>query len=435
MVTKLIHQVEHKETFFNGAWYWDFIFIYQQLKIGITKAFAECGRIDSAAIVTWGIDFALFNREGYFMANPLSYRNDFGKTALENLNEEQKRFNFFNSGIQCDKINTLYQILGFRTSYPEFFAQAKKLLLIPDILYYLFTGEMYAESTETSTSQCYDVRERAYSEHILSAYAIDKELFPPFIGHGSERGFLKKEIAEELGVNVFPFITIPSHDTAAAVAAVLPLEQEEESLFISSGTWSLIGVELQAPLVNDAVYASGFTNESGVLGTTTFLKNSAGLFIANRLYDECFGTESGVSWDTVTQKAAAVPNGQFLFDPNDEDFFNPRSMKETIIRKTGIKTQDDFVLFRIVYDSLAQSYKEGFEAIERLRGKIYDTVHIVGGGSKNRLLNELTEGLTKKKVLAGPVEAASLGNLGTQLLYKGRAKDLAEVRRIINRVW
>jgi rhamnulokinase len=427
---QLIHQIEQKEVFFNGYFYWDFLFIYQQLKNALRKAHAEYGRIDSAAISTWGIDFGLLNQENYLLANPLSYRNSLGKRALDTLTEEQRRFNFFHTGIRCDRINTLYQILGFREAYPQLFGQASRLFLVPDLLNYLFTGEAWAESTESSTSQVYDVQTKGYSDEVLRAFNIDKNLFPPLKEHGEARGQLKKEIADELGINVFPFITIPSHDTAAAVTSICPEGKGDEHLFISSGTWSLIGVELPEPLVNETVYNSDFTNEGGILGTITFLKNSAGMYIARRLYDEFF-PQGEVSWDWITEKVSTLSPAKLLFDPNDEDLFNPLSMREAISQKTGIGVEKDFELFRVIYDSLAYSYQEAIEEIERIMGRTYDTIHVVGGGSRNKLLNKLTADLTRKAVAAGPDEATSIGNLGVQLLYGGNARGLSDIRRII----
>jgi rhamnulokinase len=428
--TELIHSVEQKEVFFNGFHHWDFLFIYQQLKNALAKAYAGCGHIDSAAISTWGIDFGLFNRENMLLFNPLSYRNSLGKEALDGLPHEKQRFNFLNTGIKCDKINTLYQILGFRERFPETFGAATRLLLVPDILNYLFTGEFYAESTESSTSQLYDTQKKTYSDAILSAYTIPKSIFAPLKEHGTERGWLKPEIAKELGINLFPFITIPAHDTAAAVTAIAPEKENEGMLFISSGTWSLVGTELSSPLINEDVYHSDFTNEAGILGTTTFLKNSAGLFIARRLYDECF-EEGKVSWDFVTEKAAAAPPSEKIFDPNDEELFNPPDMKEALIRKTGQSPADDFALFRAIYDSLAASYRDAVFEIERLRDTCYDTIYVLGGGSRNALLNRLTVNATGKRIIAGPDEATSIGNLGAQLLYEKKAQNLSEIRRII----
>jgi rhamnulokinase len=430
--TRLIHQVEQKEVYFNGLFYWDILFLYQHLKNGMSKAYAECGRIDSVAISTWGIDFGLLNREDYFLANPLSYRNTLGKKALDKLPEAARRSTFFNSGIRCDKINTLYQILGFRERFPRTFEQADRLLLIPDMLNYLFTGEACTESTILSTSQLYDVQGKTYSQEILDTFNIERRIFPEPRKHGEFRGFLKAEIAEELGINIFPFITIPSHDTAAAVSSICPGNDDTEPLFISSGTWCLIGTELREPLVNEAVYNSDFTNEEGILGTTTFLKNSAGLYITRRLYDECF-PRGEISWDEIAERASAPESPGILFDPNDEDFFNPPDMKRAVINKTGIKAPDTFILFRVIYDSLAHSYKRAIKEIERLRGKTYKTIYIVGGGSRNKLLNQITAEAAGKAVAAGPDAATSFGNLAAQLLYQGRAETLADIRHIIQK--
>lgn len=430
--TELIQRTEQREVLLSGLYYWDLPFIVQQIKEGIAKAAARCGRIDSAGISTWGIDFGMLNEENVLVSLPLSYRNTLGSNGLATQSPEQLKRNFMRTGIQNDKINTLYQLIGLRERFPKTYVQARKVLLIPDLLNYYFTGQMVAEGTQTSTSQLFDTREKSYAAGLMDEYGIERELFAQLLPHGSERGTLLPEIAEELGVEPFPFITIPAHDTAAAVTAVTP-EQGEDFLFISSGTWSLIGTELNAPLIDERVYASPFANEEGILGTTTLLKNSAGLYIARRIFEEARKENPSIDWDTVTARAEKADETGRLCDPNDADLFNPVNMRQAVADKTGLSCTEDARLFRSVYESLAASYKQAFDEIESLTGKQYGSVYIVGGGAENRLLNRLTEQVSGKRVRVGFKEATSMGNLGAQLLYRNRASGLREVRDIIRR--
>ncbi len=430
--TQLISRTEQKEVLLGGLYYWDLPFIVQQIKEGIAKAAAICGHIDSAAISTWGIDFGMLNEENLLISLPLSYRNTLGGSGLEAQSKEQLWRNFMHTGIQNDKINTLYQLVGLRSRFPKTYASAHKILMIPDLLNFFFTGEMSAEATQTSTSQLFDTKQKQYAAEIFDAYDIKRELFASLLPHGSERGMLLPGIADELGITPFPFITIPAHDTAAAVAAVTP-ESEEAFLFISSGTWSLIGTELGAPVIDERVYASSFTNEEGILGTTTLLKNSAGLYIARRIFEEASKENPSINWDTATMLAAQTEGAGHLIDPNDQDLFNPVNMRQTIKSKAGLAEAKDALLFRIVYESLAASYKKAFDEIEALTGRQYKTVYIVGGGAENQLLNRLTEQASGKRVRVGFKEATSVGNLGAQLLYRKHASGLKEVRHILKR--
>ena len=428
---ELISKAEHKEVRLNGLYYWDLPWIVQHIKDGIAKAAAMCGHIDSAAISTWGIDFGMLNEENIIISFPLSYRNTLGAAGLEAQSEEQLKNNFMRTGIQNDKINTLYQLIGLRTRFPKTYASARKILMIPDLLNYIFTGDMSVEATQTSTSQLFDTKRKQYATEIFNEYGIERELFADILPHGSARGVLRPDIADELGIHPFPFITIPSHDTAAAVTAISP-EDEKRFLFISSGTWSLIGTELEAPLIDERVFNSPFTNEEGILGTTTLLKNSAGLYISRRLFEEIRDADSLTDWDTVVSLATRASNSAGrLIDPNDGSFFNPVNMRAAIMEKTGLKEADTGTLFRIVYESLAVSYKKAFDEIEALTGTRYETVYIVGGGAENQLLNRMTEDISGKRVVVGFSEATSMGNLGAQLLYQKRAAGLKEVRDIL----
>lgn len=430
---EVVHQVANPEIEFNGSFYWDILKIYQALETGLKKAYQSCGCIDSAGICTWGVDYGLLASGNQLLGNLLNYRNPLGAKAVEQLSEAERLFIFEKSGgIQCDKINSIYHLLGYREAYPEMFAAAREFLLLPDLLVYLFTGAKGTEATITSTTQLYDVARKQYAPEILQKFALEPELFKPVVPHGKIRGYLKKELSEKLGINRFPFVCVPSHDTASAVAAV-PADQEE-FLFISSGTWSLIGTELQEPVIDRKTYQSGFTNEAGAFDTITLLKNSIGLFLAQRLRQEAEDGFSDLLWSEITALAAQAGGGTVI-DPNRDQFFNPPDMAEEIRRyalKTGQRVPPDTPsLFRTVYESLALSYYDAVLQIEAITGKDYPEIHIVGGGSQNDFLNQLTADITGKTVIAGPVEATSIGNICAQLIYLEPRLSVPRLREII----
>ena len=432
--TTVIDQAEHHEILVNGVWHWDILFLFSRIKQSLKKAHALCGRIDSAGISTWGIDHGLFDAGGLLLANPFCYRNPFGQEALARLDERERRFLFDATGIQCDKINTIFHMLGYRDKFPAYWGAAKSALLIPDLLNFLLTGERNSDASITSTTQLYDVVGERYATAVFDRFRLDPALFPEVLPHGVERGVLRRDIADELGINAFPVVNVPSHDTAAAVAALPRIDDGRRPLFISSGTWCLIGVELPRPLVNDAVYRAGLANEAGALGTTTLLKNSAGLFIAQRLKRECESAGSARSWDDITAAIDRSRPACGLIDPNDESFFNPPAMREAIagyLRKRGHRApEDEAGYFRVVYESLAHSYKLVIDDIERAVGEPLPVLNIIGGGARNGLLNRFAAEATGRRVVAGPAEATSLGIMAMQLFREGSVKTLADVRRV-----
>ncbi|MDR3211334.1 MAG: carbohydrate kinase [Planctomycetota bacterium] len=439
--TTLVRQMGHKEIQINGCWFWDILAIFNCIKEGLREAYARVGHIHSAGISTWGIDYGLLGEGELLLANPLCHRNSFGEEGLSALTAEERRELFDQTGIHCDKINTVFQILGYRRRFPVFWRNAKALLLIPDLLNYFLTGEKNTDTSIVSTSQLFDVTAGNYAAGIFKRFDIDPDLLPPLCPHGKVRGTLRPELVAELGINSFPVVSVPGHDTAAAVAAI-PTDSGEKPLFISSGTWSLIGVELPKPMVNAKVFQLGLTNEAGALGTTTLLKNSVGLFIAQRLRQEFGGVSEEYSpggktaiedWNSIVAGIKSVGRPTGIIDPNDPVFFNPPSMREAIstyLRRSGQRQPArEIDYFRVVYDSLALSYRAVVESLTDL-GIATGDLHIIGGGCQNHLLNQITADLTGRRVVVGPVEATSLGVLAMELLHPGIASDLAAVRKV-----
>lgn len=432
----VVHQAENQPIDVNDLFYWDILYVFNEMRKGLQKAHRECGHIDSVGVCTWGVDFGLLDKSGYLLANPLSYRNTLGQEVLSGLTSEEREFNFYQSGIQNSRINSLYQLLAIKKLFPGLFALANDLLLIPDLLVYMFTGEKRTEYTIASTTQMVDVSSRGFSKEILDYYQVPADLFNPMVAHGERYGYLRNSLVDVLGVNRAPFVCVASHDTASAVAAI-PVVDDEDFLFVSSGTWSLIGTELPTPIISEQVYRLDFANEGGVFGTTTLLKNSVGLHIIQAVRRELAREGRNYTWDEIVEMAQGYSSDVPLLNPNDDSFFNPRSMIRSIedyYRRTGQQGNQSIpALTRSIYESLAHSYRCVFDQISQITGKTYTTIHIVGGGSKNRFLNQLTADITGKTVLAGPVEATSLGNLGVQLRYHDQTFDLKKIRATIAR--
>lgn len=434
--TTVVHQVENKEIKINEYYYWDILYIFHELQRGLKMAYQECGHIDSAAISTWGIDFGMVGEQGQLIANPLCYRNGLGGIVLDRLSLSQQRDMFDVTGIHNHQMNSLYQLLAYRETFPEQLDVVKHILLMPDLLCYLFTGKQYGERTIASTTQYYSVPDKNYSKSVISKFNLDPTQFPPLINNGQVIGTIQEAIAEDLKINVFPFICVPSHDTASAVAAVPA--KESDFIFISSGTWGLVGTELKEPIVNEAVYNSGLANEEGALGTITLLRNGAGMFILQRIREELSKTAKRHTWDEIVSMAKDAKDQSLLFDPNSKKLFNPPSMMNAIreLLKSLAQNGDCSVkeMIRAVYASIALSYRYTIEQISSVTKKTYNNIYIIGGGSRNDFLNQLVANATGMNVTAGPAEATSLGNLAVQIVYHSdKVNGLENIREIIRR--
>jgi rhamnulokinase len=424
----VVNQVPNQVVTVNGVNYWDILNIFHELQNGLKMAYEQYGRIDSAGISTWGIDFGMLGVSGHLLGNPLCYRNEFGVRGLESVNEETRKRLFTLSGIQNHPMNSMYQLMGITQLLPEYYQNAKDVLFIPDLLNYLFTGEKGTETTIASTSQLLDMRTRNYCEEIFQLSGIERSLFHPAVPHGQERGWIAKSLAQTLEIESLPFISVPSHDTAAAVVSV-PAE-DDQFIFISSGTWSLIGTELDQPIINDTVYDMNFANEGGAVNTITLLKNSAGMHILQNIKREMEAKKGAAySWDEIValSKKAGLKVG--LYDPNSTKLFNPFKMIDSVSELSGEKEIEKILASS--YISLACSYREAIEDLENLSGAAFSSIHIIGGGSRNSYLNQLTADITRKRVIAGPEEATSLGTAAMQILYHDPSQSLASLRAII----
>jgi rhamnulokinase len=413
--------------------HWNVLRIAREVKDGIAKATRNGGRIESLGVDAWGVDFALLDRDGCLISNPYHYRDPrtegMDERAFDRMPKEEI---YETTGIQFMPINTLYQLLAMEGS--PLLQAAQTLLLIPDLISYWLTGEKACEFTAASTTQLCDARSGGWARDLLEKMRFPGHIFGEIVPPGTRLGPLLPEVAEEIGAKEGLRVTaVASHDTASAVVAV-PAESENFA-YISSGTWSLVGVELPNPAIAPEGMHANFTNEGGFGGTTRFLKNVMGLW----LLQECRRTWARegreYSYEELTRLAQAVPDAGPLLDPDHPAFLPPGDMPGRIrrfCRETHQSPPEEpGEVVRCVLESLALKYRWVLERAEEITGRRAEVVHVVGGGVRNTLLCQLTADATRRPVRAGPVEATALGNLMVQAYARGYLGSLEEIRAAV----
>ena len=431
---KPLLQKPNEQILRGDYYYWDIKAVFSHLKEGLILASKEVDRIHSIGICTWGIDFSMFDEKGTMLADPLCYRNTLGKEELDKLPPEEQEAMFYRTGILSDRINTVFMLKGMREKMPDIYSRGKKILLIPDLLNYFFTGRCYSEVSEASTTQLLDVRTMRFSEEQCRKHGIYTGLFYPVAEHGSLIGSVLPELLEEAGIAYeIPVVCVPSHDTASAVMGA-PAE-EETFLFVSAGTWALIGIHTKEPVIDANVLRNGFTNEVGAFGHITLLKNSIGLFIFQKLHAE-YSSESGkMSWDEFEELADFYSGSQLVFNVNHPDFFNPPRM-DTAIRDyllgSGqlVEIGGRGAIVSAAYVSLAASFAAGLNAVNRISGEKLRKAVIVGGGSRSKKLVQLVADISGMEIIAGGLECTSIGNALAQAAYVCEGLSYNDLRRI-----
>lgn len=418
----------------GSLYYWDILRILEGLKRCLRKTSKDV-KIDSIGVCTWGVDFALFSKNGYMLGNPLSYRNGIGAEVLDGISGQDRTQMFDSTGIVCDKINSLYMLLGMKRLMPAVYQAADKLLMIPDILNYMLTGVMQNEPSELSTTQLMDVRTGSVSAEVCERFQLSPQLFCLIGQHGRLVGMLADEIREELAIEYpIPVVCVPSHDTASAVLAV-PAAQEDFA-FISSGTWSLIGTEVRKPIVTREAMQCNLTNEMGAFGRITLLKNNAGMFLMQRVRSEYQeATQTKVTWEQLLEIAE---NAKIIatFDVNGSKFFQPVSMSgaiwEDLLESGQVSGRLCWdVVVRSVYESLSSSYAQCIQSLERVTNKRFQTIYVVGGGSRDSLMNRLTAEKTNRTIVTCDSESTTLGNIAAQIAYFEPQSTPEKLREIV----
>lgn len=435
LTMQLVHRFQNRQVRLGNHVYWDFPALFEDMKTGLKKA-AQLGlKVSGIAIDTWGVDFGFIDRDGNLVGNPVCYRDARTNGMAERFFADVDRTaHYAVNGTQVMEINTLFQLLSLKLADSPQLQIADKMLFTPDLFSYFLTGEANTEYTIASTSEMLDARKRDWDWELIDSLGLPRHLFCPIVIPGTVRGRLRKDIAEETGLGEVDVIAVGSHDTASAVAAVPATDDEQPVAFISSGTWSLLGVEINEPILTEEARRAEFTNEGGIGGKITFLQNITGLWFIQRLMAEWKEEGDEQQYD-ILLPAAEKAVIDTVIPVDDAAFQNPPSMQQAIIdycnahNLTAPTSKAETT--RIVLQSLAAKYAEATSALNAMLPSPIKKLHIIGGGSQNKLLNRLTEEALGVPVEAGPVEATGIGNILTQALAKGEVSDIAEMRRIV----
>jgi rhamnulokinase len=416
--------------------HWDVLQLWSEIKTGLARYAQQWNEpLAGIGLDTWGVDYALLDSAGRLLGNPYHYRDARTDGMVERACELAGRDAIFNAtGIQFMQLNTLYQLLSMVERRDPQLAAAETLLMLPDLFHYWLTGRRVAEYTIASTSQMLDARSRTWSTELLATFGISSAILPPVTMSGAVLGELRPEVVAEAGLRQAPpIIAVGSHDTASAVAAVPGLDGR--SAYISSGTWSLVGVETPQPVIDQRALTLNFTNEGGVSGDIRLLKNVTGLWLLQESRRQWQREGRDYSWQELLALAAQAQPFRSLIDPDVRDFLSPGDMPAAVrayCRRTG-QPQPDSVgaVVRCCLESLALKARWVIEALESLLGHPLETIRIVGGGSQNHMLAQFTADACQRLVVAGPVEATALGNLLVQAIAAGHLPDVAAGRRAI----
>jgi rhamnulokinase len=417
-----------------GHLHWNIYSLFEEIKKGIKAGRAEAGdRLVSLAVDTWGVDFGLLSPEGTVLGLPFAYRDSITPGAMEEFFQLLPREEVYaRTGIQFLPFNTLFQLFAAVRHRPGWIEEAGALLFMPDLFNYFLTGKKAAEFTIASTSQLLDPRTRTWERTLLAAAGVPPKIMPEIVSPGTVLGSLSPSVSEETGLGEVPVVATASHDTAAAIAAV-PAEGDDWA-YISSGTWSLMGVEMEAPLIHSAALAANFTNEGGIGGRVRFLKNIAGLWLLQQCRKE-WSLRQELGYDELARMAADAPPFACFIEPDSPDFLNPPSMPDAIrayCLRTGQKPPESIgATVRCILECLALKYRATLDEVRRLAGKPINRIHVIGGGSRNDLLCRFTADSTGLPVLSGPAEATAIGNMMTQALAMGRVGSVAELRSTV----
>ena len=430
------HRFSNDPVEINGGLYWDALRLFFEIKQGILNcAHSGDGDIDAIGIDTWGVDYGLLDKNDKLLSNPYHYRDTRTDGMYDKAFAVVPKEEIFNeTGIAFNWFNTIYQLLASKLEDDSALKEAKTMLFMPDLFNFFLTGKKRTEYTIASTSQMFDSRTYDWAYNLLNKLGIKTDMFADMIYPGEIVGTLKPELAEELGVGEIPVVAVASHDTGSAVASV-PVVDDKDFIYISSGTWSLMGVELDAPNVSEDAMKYNFTNEGGVNKTIRFLKNIMGLWLIQECRRQWQREGTLLSFDELEREAREAEPFASLIDPDYPAFQTPGNMPRRIreyCEKTGQKVpQTTGAIIRAIAESLAFRYRSTVEGMEDVTGKKYSVINIVGGGIKDKMICQFTANATNRTVSTGPVEATSIGNIVVQGIAMGAIKDLKEGRQIV----
>jgi len=436
LILEEIHRFGNGPIEENGSLRWDFNKLMSEIKTGIAKAAKAAGsQVWGIGVDSWGVDFGLLDVDGKLIENPYHYRDSQTNGIMDKAFEMMsKRDIYENTGIQFMQLNSLYQLLAMRLNNSIALATATKLIFIADLISYYLCGKIFAEYTLASTSQFLDMKTGKWSEDVLGKLSLPDNILPEVVPPGTVVGQLSSKIGIELGCGPVPIIAIGSHDTASAVVAV-PAASNTNWAYLSSGTWSLMGVEVPSAIVNDKTFGHGFTNEGGVDNTIRLLKNIMGLWLMQECRRQWQRKGKDLTYPELAAMAEKAEPFTRYINVDDSRFLAPGDMPKRInkyLKETGqdpIRAKGQMI--RTILESLVMKYRTVMEAIEDASGNKVEVLHIVGGGIQNELLCQFTANALGKKVITGPIEATASGNILMQARATGQIKSLEQAREIV----
>lgn len=428
-----IHRFKNEPVEYGGSLHWDVARLWWEVR----RVLADLGDVPLAGIGvdTWGVDYALLGEKGELLQNPYHYRDSRTAGVMQEVfRKVSKEEIYLATGIQFMPINTLYQLFAAWRQTPSLLEAARHLFTIPDLFNYWLTGKVACEFTNATTTQLVNPRTRTWAKDLIDGLQLPDHFWTNIVEPGTRLGGLLPSVAPHSALVNTPVIAPATHDTGSAVAAVFA---REGTGFLSSGTWSLVGTEIDEPIITPEALRLNFTNEGGVCGTTRLLKNVMGLWILQRCREAWTTHVQFNDHEKLMELASREQPFQYLIDPDHESFLRPCDMPQAIAdfcaRTHQSVPTSPAGCARGVLESLAFKYRLVLSSLERLTGKRIQRVRIIGGGSKNRLLNQFTAEATGRTVLAGPAEATALGNLAMQMLATGAVTSLNEARALIEK--
>jgi rhamnulokinase len=419
----------------GSHFYWDIYALYFEIIRGLKEVAQRRIEITSIGIDTWGVDFVFIGEDNAILRNPRAYRDPITFDAMDDyLKHVISRKDVYDvTGIQLMNFNSIFQLYAMKQEQNSAFQHAKKILFVPDALSWMLTGQEVCEYTIASTSQLLDPRTKELDERLLASLGLKRNKFGKMVNPGTVIGVLTEEVQKMTGLGAIPVIAVAGHDTGSAVAAIPA--KDENFAYLSSGTWSLMGIETKDAIINDLSYERNFTNEGGIEGTTRFLKNICGMWLYERCRKEWPEEVRRLSHPELQGSAMQVEAFRSIINPDDSLFANPDSMIGAIqqyCRNTNQPVPETPAeICRCIFDSLALRYKQVFQWLQEFAPFRLDVLHIIGGGSLNKYLNQFTANATGATVLAGPQEGTAIGNIMLQAKAAGLVGDIWQMRQII----
>lgn len=418
----------------GGHFHWNIYGLFESLKAGLTATKNEGVEITSIGIDTWGVDFAMIAEDGTILGAPYAYRDPHTANTPEKYFKIIPREKVYEiTGIQVMNFNSLYQLFALSQNDNSLLKVTKEILFMPDALAYMLTGNKVVEYTIASTSQILNPRTKKFENELLEKAGVSPAILGEIVMPGHVIGTLRDDIAEECELGKVPVVAVAGHDTGAAVAAV-PAENEKFA-YLSSGTWSLMGIEVKDPIISEESARLNFTNEGGIDGTTRFLKNITGMWLLEQCLKEWKKEGITYAYDKLVQMADSVQAFKSIIDPDHVSFANPTSMSQAIKEYCEASGQEiplsHAEMVRCIFESLALKYNYVLDKLKGLAPFNIEKLHVIGGGSKNPLLNQWTANAINMPVVAGPSEATAIGNIMIQAKAAGCVDSLQEMRRII----